>query len=139
MDYEHLKLKLLTSEFNYVLFDGEPEFFKFVQLIKSHISESPVVLFCSAAEMSAIVPSNLTAPSKKIESGWIGLRIVGEMPFGTVQGLIAQISGVLRDAGLGTCVVSTFLTDLFFIKKVNKDVALRCLVSAGWEVIDDNC
>ena len=130
--YAHLKLKVLTEKFSYVLFDNLSE----ANLAIGQMTSSyNYALFVSAEEISAIVPSKLNARYVKEEPDWVCIRIIGEMPFGTVQGLIAEISGALISHSLGLCVVSTFKTDWFFIKQKNVDKAIDALKEIGWELI----
>lgn len=131
--YDHLKLKIVDSEFKYVLLKNKEDLTDLV--VKS--SDLPIALFSGDGEVSAIVPSNIECDSVKAETEWICLRIIGEMPFGTVQGLIAEISGILANHGMGICVVSTFLTDWFFVKAKNKDRAISDLKTAGWKFAEN--
>ena len=72
--------------------------------------------------------------SPKEQNGWIGFKIIGEMPFGTVQGLISTISSCLMREEIGVCVVSTFQTDLFLVKKDRADKAIELLKNDGWGI-----
>ena len=128
MKYEHLKLKVLPGEYKYLLLDNRAELSELLKIDSS----VPMAMFCSTDEVSAIVPSSIESSAKKTEPGWICLRIIGEMPFGTVQGLIAEISGILAEKQMGICVVSTFLTDWFFVKAKNATSAIDALKLAGW-------
>ena len=132
MKYEHLKLKVLPGEYKYLLLDNRSEL---SDLLKIEVSV-PMALFCSVDEVSAIVPSSIEYAAKKVEPGWICIRIIGEMPFGTVQGLIAEISGILAAKNMGICVVSTFLTDWFFVKAKNAPGAIDALKLAGWNFVE---
>lgn len=131
--YDHLKLKIINSEFKYVLLKNKEDLANLV----AKSSDLPVALFSGDGEVSAIVPLNSECDSVKTEAEWICLRIIGEMPFGTVQGLIAEISGILANHGMGICVVSTFLTDWFFVKAKNKDKAISELKAAGWKFAEN--
>lgn len=127
MSYEHLKLKVLIGSFKYVLIDDHSELVK----LASKTSKSPVAIFMAEDELAAIVPNEVSIEGKK-EEGWSCIRVVGEMPFGTVQGLIATIGATLKQENIGMCVVSTFLTDWFFIKTKNVDGVVNALEKAGW-------
>ncbi len=128
--YKHLRLKKHKSEFKYVLLRERSD----LNGLMNGSDEFPIAIFISAGEVSAIVPDNLTCAAEKTESGWTCLQIVGEMPFGSVQGLISEISGGLAQSGLGVCVVSTYLTDWFFIRSKNLRAAVVALESIGWVV-----
>ena len=130
MSYSHLKLKILEGKFNYALFASKAELLSIANELNVN---KPAAFFFAAEEASAILPEDVVIKAKKIESDWACIRIVGDMPFGTVQGLIATISTQLKNHGLGICVVSTFLTDWFFIKAGNLEKALGALKSSGWQ------
>jgi hypothetical protein len=131
--YKHLKLKVLPGEFKYVLFKDEKQFRDaFPKLCNLALEAEPFFMFRSSADRSAIIPSQVEVAAEKIQSEWIGLRIIGEMPFGTVQGLIATITEALRQNGMGACVISTYLTDFFLVKKSNLESAKNALEKQGW-------
>ena len=131
MKYEHLKLRIIEDEYKYVLLDTQVE----LEALLKVVPRGPMALFRSVDEISAIVSEQTEVRALKTEGGWICLRIVGEMPFGTVQGLIAEISTALAKNGLGICVVSTFLTDWFFVKSKNREIALEVLTEIGWAFV----
>lgn len=133
MKYDHLKLQVLDGRYKYLLFDRSAD-------IKDFFEISPhalIALFRSADELSAIVPVEIELPgATKVEPDWICMKIVGEMPFGTVQGLIAEISGALAENKMGICVVSTFLTDWFFVKSKNIELTVSALKKIGWKFVE---
>ena len=130
MKYAHLKLRVLDGKFKYILLkDGN----SIQRLLSGLDKKSPVAFFLAADEASAIVPEEVSVPVVKAEPEWRCIRVVGEMPFGTVQGLIATISSSLKEENIGICVISTFLTDWFFIKGKNIDSAVERLKKDGWE------
>ena len=130
-EYDHLKLKILDGTFKYVLLENKSQLAECTE--KS--GDGPLALFLSPDEVSAIVPSHVEVTSKKTEDDWSCMRIIGEMPFGTVQGLIATVSGAMKKKGLGLCVISTFETDWFFVKSKNLDSVKNCLSSEDWEFV----
>ena len=132
--YEHLKLKIVGSEFKYVLLKSKND----LALLATNASDLPMALFSGHDETSAIIPSCVECISSKTEDGWSCFRIIGEMPFGTVQGLISEISGVLAQNDVGVCVISTFLTYWFFVKTKNKDAAISKLKNAGWKFVEND-
>ena len=128
--YQHLKLTMLPGEFKFVLLKNRE------QLVKLASEEAkPIALFSSSKEISAIVPSHVQVDAAKSEADWSCVQIIGEMPFGTVPGLIATISSCLNSESLGLCVVSTFLTDWFFIRTKNLAKAKAILERDGWEFV----
>lgn len=132
MKYSHLKLKVLDEKFKYVLFNniGEVE-----NLLTQPLNKNYISIFLSKDEISAILPSDMqTDIVKKTEDDWSCLKIVGEMPFGSVQGLISHISSLLAPNNIGVCIVSTFLTDLFFIRNKYLDSTVSILRKNGWTI-----
>lgn len=133
--YDHLKLKVFDSEFQYVLLQSGDD----LTNLSEAAGDLPLAMFRGDGEFSAIIPSIVSCHDVKVvttEPDWVCLRIIGEMPFGSVQGLIAEISGILAKKNMGICVVSTFLTDWFFIKAKNKAEALSSLQDAGWRFVE---
>lgn len=133
--FDHLKLKLLQNEFKYVLFDNDSrsDLINALETIQS--IPDPSFIFLTPTEKSAIVSSQLSFPCLKEEPGWHAFRIIGEMPFGSVEGLIAKISGTLAEHGLGVCIVSTYLTDYFFVRTLKLDDSVALLKKTGWEFV----
>lgn len=130
--FNHLILKVLKQEYQYSLFKSNTDAKSIFELLKT--IKEPLGVFLSENEFSMIAPvnKNLEMFSDKIEAGWNCLQIIGEMPFGTVQGLIASISNVLYSGGLGVCIVSTFSTDWFFIRMKEQQLAIELLQKDGW-------
>jgi len=129
MNYGHLKLKILPGSFKYVLLSDRKELVE----ILGKAGDEPVALFSAIDEISAIIPSSIEVSSKKVEGNWTCIRVVGEMPFGSVQGLIATIGTSLKQKKLGMCVVSTFLTDWFFVKTSSLTSVVEALKQENWE------
>lgn len=133
--FKHLKLKVLPKDYKYVLFENEDNFWAAAKGLKSLPKDELSFLFRCADESSMIVPGDYTVFCSKEEPEWKAIRIVGEMPFGTVQGLIASISTLLQKANIGICAISTYLTDVFFIKTKNLETASKALKNEGWEFV----
>lgn len=132
--YKHLKLKILNQEYQYVLLKQDTDKGSVMPLVES--VKKPVGIFFSENELSLIAPTNIKFDglSEKAEPGWSCIQVVGDMPFGTVQGLIASISSSLFAEGVGICVISTFKSDWFFIRSKNQDQAIQLLTKDGWDV-----
>ena len=64
------------------------------------------------------------------EDGWRGFRIVGKLDFSLI-GILARISGILAEAGIGIFAVSTCNTDYIFTKEENFERALDALARQG--------
>lgn len=67
------------------------------------------------------------------EDGWKAFRIEGVLDFSLI-GILAGISSLLANAGIGIFVVSTFNTDYVLTKKNNFNRALDVLRENGYVV-----
>jgi hypothetical protein len=135
--FAHLKLRVVNAEYKYVLFDNREKFLQAMKTISEQITNLPYSIFFTQDECSAIIPSQLPIDSEqdKDVKEWACFHIVGEMPFGTVEGLIAIISNTLCEASIGICAVSSYKTDLFFVKVKNLEKAKKALIQKGWEFV----
>ena len=68
------------------------------------------------------------------EDGWRGFRIEGILDF-SLTGILARISGILAEAGIGIFAVSTYNTDYILVKEENFDRALNALAQAGYTIV----
>lgn len=134
--FAHLKLKVFQQDFKYVIFSHEMSFWKTADVLRTLPSEELYFLFRCDGESSMVIPSHCKiSVTTKEEPDWKAIRVVGEMPFGTVQGLIASIANVLQKSNIGICAVSTYLTDVFFVKAKQFNGAQNALKNEGWEFI----
>ena len=78
---------------------------------------------------TALVPGNALSR----EDGWRAFRIAGTLDFSLV-GILARITGLLADAGIGLFAVSTYNTDYVLVKAEHFDRALDVLRKAGYSV-----
>lgn len=95
--------------------------------------------FCFAGrtdEEISLVCKTADAPAAALarEDGWRGFRIEGMLDFSLI-GILAKISAILAECGIGIFVVSTFNTDYIFVKDENFDRAMDALSGAGYEII----
>ena len=91
------------------------------------ITDEEVSLVCRTDR----VPENTLAR----EDGWRGFRIGGVLDF-SLTGVLAKLSAVLAEEGIGIFAVSTFNTDYILVKAENLDRALAALAAAGYETED---
>ena len=75
------------------------------------------------------VPENTLAR----EDGWRAFRIEGQLDFSLI-GILARISNVLADAGVGLFAVSTYDTDYILVKAENLEHGLAALAASGYEI-----
>ena len=67
------------------------------------------------------------------DDGWRAFRIQGELDFSLV-GVLAGITGVLAESGIGIFAVSTFNTDYILVRSEKLEAALAALGGAGYEI-----
>lgn len=78
-------------------------------------------------EKSLVCPEELVPQNSEAEDkGWKGFRIAGKLDFSLV-GILAKISGILADHGIGIFAISTFNTDYVFVKEENFEKAMTVL------------
>lgn len=90
---------------------------------------------CTDEENSLVCPTeNAPANAIKRDDDWRALRIEGVLDFSLI-GVLAKLSFLLAEAGIGIFVISTFNTDYLFTKTENFDRALDALEDAGYRVL----
>lgn len=133
--YKHLKLKVRPEQFKYVLLDRASDINHLVSFFNK---PAPFVVMGGADELSIVCDENVELEKTiKVEAGWRCIQIVGDMPFGSVPGMIATITSVLKEVGIGVCIISTYLKDLFFIYENNLDQDIKVLPEHGWDLCGD--
>ena len=85
-------------------------------------------------ENSLVCPEALV-PGNTIErdDGWKGFRIIGQLDFSLI-GILARISKILAESGIGIFAISTYNTDYILTKEENFEKAMKVLKKAGYEV-----
>lgn len=85
-------------------------------------------------ENSLVCPESLV-PENTIErdDGWKGFRIIGQLDFSLI-GILARISKILAETGIGIFAISTYNTDYILTKEENFKKAMKVLKNAGYEV-----
>lgn len=95
--------------------------------------------YCFAAktdeELSWVCTTD-TAPAHCIarEDGWRAFRIEGVLDFSLI-GILAHISSVMAQSGIGIFAVSTYNTDYVLVKRENCEKALNALENNGYEIV----
>lgn len=77
-------------------------------------------------------PIDGSFPFPKVEKGWRGFRIAGQLDFHLI-GILASLTAPLAEAEIGVYVISTFSTDFVFVKANKLDEAIRALQDGGFE------
>ena len=67
------------------------------------------------------------------EDGWRGFRVAGVLDF-SLTGVLAKLSAVLAEQGIGIFAVSTYNTDYILTKSADFDRALAALRVAGHDI-----
>lgn len=71
----------------------------------------------------------------KREDGWRGFRIEGVLDFSLV-GILAHLTAILAENGIGLFAVSTYNTDYILVKAESFDRALKLLAAKGYEIAE---
>ena len=69
------------------------------------------------------------------EDGWRAFRVRGQLDFSLI-GILAGITRVLAENGIGVFVLSTFDTDYVLVKDAAFRPALNALASAGYTIAE---
>ena len=85
-------------------------------------------------EEVSLVCQTKDVPRNTVErdDGWKGFRIQGILDF-SLTGILAKLSAVLAEQGIGIFAVSTYNTDYILVKKENAARAMETLETAGYE------
>lgn len=80
--------------------------------------------------MTERVPDNVLEQ----DNGWRAFRIQGVLDFSLV-GILAKISTLLSEGGIGIFAISTYNTDYVLTKKGNFEKAMKILSKAGYTIV----
>jgi len=119
-------LKLLESEFAIC---KAPDFSQ-VDLNAAFIFLAKTDEECSIVCAVNQVPAN----SLEIEQPWRAFRIEGQLDFSLID-IIARISTMLADRGVGIFVISTYNTDYVLVKSQQLDEAIQTLKNNGYPFV----
>ena len=85
------------------------------------------------AENSLVCPESLVPENTtERDDGWKGFRIIGQLDFSLI-GILARISKILAESGIGIFAISTYNTDYILTKEENFEKAMKVLKKAGYE------
>ena len=79
----------------------------------------------------ALVPGNTI----ERDDGWKSFRIIGQMDFSLI-GILARISKILAESGVGIFAISTYNTDYILTKAENFEKAINVLRDSGYGIKD---
>ncbi|MCI0519324.1 MAG: ACT domain-containing protein [Chloroflexi bacterium] len=87
-------------------------------------------------EETTLVCAETEAPRDAvIEGGWRALRVHGPLDFSLV-GILAELAGVLAQAGVSIYALSTYSTDLVLVKRDALPAVCAALRAAGHVVLE---
>jgi hypothetical protein len=95
------------------------------------IGENFLALVRTEDELSIVCPQTNVPGEVKSERDWRALKVEGPLDFSLV-GVLAQLAGVLAEAGVSIFALSTFDTDYILVKKKQIEIAVRALEMAGY-------
>ena len=86
-------------------------------------------------EELSLVCRTASVPAGAVErsDGWRGFRIRGTLDFSLV-GILADLSGVLAEVGIGIFALSTYNTDYILVKARDLERAVAVLTEAGYGI-----
>ena len=96
---------------------------------------SPYIFIGSTDEEKSLVCPIQLVPDNTVErdDGWKAFRIEGILDFSLI-GILAAISKVLADGGIGIFAISTFNTDYILTKAENFEKAIKALETKGYKI-----
>lgn len=90
---------------------------------------------CTDEEISLVCPTEcVPADTVRREDGWRAFRIQGALDFSLI-GILARISALLAEAGVGIFAVSTYNTDYILTKEEQFSRALDALEAGGCRIV----
>lgn len=99
-----------------------------------HLLRDFCFLACTDGENSLVCPTAcVPADALAREDGWLAFRVAGTLDF-ALTGILARISTLLAERGIGLFAVSTYDTDYVLTKAERFEEALRVLSDAGYEI-----
>lgn len=124
-----MKLKRIPENFSICKL-SEPEDFI------NHDLHSEFWFLGKTDEELSLVCETSRVPDNAIDrqDGFLAFRISGVLDFSLI-GILAKISGIMADNGIGIFALSTFNTDYVLVKKEDYEKALNKLEDAGYTII----
>lgn len=114
------------------ILDGEFSICKVAGYSLADLEQPWIFTGCTDEEKSLVCPTNrVPANAAARDDGWRAFRIRGVLDFSLI-GILAEISAILAENGIGIFAVSTYNTDYILTKKENFDRALEALSKSGF-------
>lgn len=107
-----------------------------VKAFPENILESPFCFAAKTDEERSLVCQTQHVPQNTLarEDGWRMLRIRGTLDF-SLTGILAGITSLLAENGIGIFAVSTYNTDYLWTREENFLQAQAALTAAGYVVL----
>ena len=100
-----------------------------------NLSEELLFIGKTDEEISLVCATAFVPPAVRYrEDGWRAFRIQGTQDFSLI-GILARISNLLAEAGIGIFVISTFNTDYILVKEENLAKATEVLSRADYHFV----
>ncbi len=93
-------------------------------------SDALLALVRTADELSVVCDDANVPEGIRAERGWHALKVEGPLDFSLV-GVLADLAGILADAGVSIFAISTFDTDYLLVKSNDVKQAMEALQQAG--------
>jgi len=93
-----------------------------------------LVFVWTEESLSLVCPAAGVPEDAQAERGWRALKVQGPLDFSLV-GVLAELAGVLADAGVSIFAVSSFETDYVLVKESWLEGALHALRRVGHRVV----
>lgn len=82
-------------------------------------------------ELSVVCADTIPLASAQCEKGWSGIKVLGPLEFG-MTGILANLAGLLAQAGISIFAVSTYDTDYILVKTGHLVRAVAALKEGGY-------
>lgn len=120
-----MRLKKIEGDFSICRLSSLSESDRKRQFFFASKTDEEISLVCLTEE----VPDH----ALQREDGWKAFRIQGVLDFSLI-GVLAKISSLLAEGGIGIFVVSTYNTDYILTKEEDHQRALDILAQAGYSI-----
>lgn len=103
--------------------------------VPQQVFDAPIYFIAKTnAELSIVLPENITITSDEKETDWCAFEVVGPLDF-SLTGILSEIAAVLADEKISIFAISTFDTDYILVKRANINTAISALISNQYHVI----
>jgi hypothetical protein len=127
----NLSLQILNDKYAIYRFDVDPS-------LPDWIKDSDFYSITKTKdELSVVCKQSGSLDNCEISKDWRVLKIAGQLDLSLI-GIIAEISGILRDNKIPIFTISTFETDYILVKSKDLNTAIDSLEANGYEITSQN-